>query len=331
MLARVARSRWKYLALVLLLIGLAVVGVLWYQYQTTKKPIQELPAVPWVPPAIAKQPPHYLLSIYGLGRPMDVAVKGGRIYVTDAGSERVIRVFDRDGNLLNTFAPPDTTALNRHPLYLALDPQGRVYVSDRIRKTIDIFSADGTYEGTFTPADIPPEEWMPLALAFDHEGNLYVTLVSPGKHQVAVFDSSGNLKLRFGREGKAEGEFWYPNGIAADDQGRIYVSDSNNGRVQVFDDQGQLLYAIRRGYAKGDLAFPRGIALDDNNRLFVVDAVRHSVNVYDVSGTPVFIHSFGAAGIGNGEFFFPNALGVDRSSRIYVTDRQNGRIQVWSY
>jgi len=324
-----------WLKMVVVLIFLAALGwvlLLLVQFcteETTTGPSDSVPGVT----DQDKGAPKYVRSLYDVARPLGVAVSGdGNIYVTESAGERFIRVFNRDGKLLNSLVAPGTTERDRLPLYVAIGGQGRVYVSDGLRNTIDIFNADGSYNGAFAPtAAIPAEEWVPLALAFDRKGDLYVTLASEARHQVAVFDSSGNLKLRFGQQGQGDGEFWFPNGIAADSQGRIYVSDSNNGRVQAFDAQGKFLYAIRRGYAKGDLSFPRGITVDDKNRLFVVDTVRHAVNVYRLADSPAFIYSFGDAGIEDGEFLFPNALALDDSGRLYVTDRENGRIQVWSY
>jgi DNA-binding beta-propeller fold protein YncE len=146
-----------------------------------------------------------------------------------------------------------------------------------------------------------------------------------------VFSPSGELRLQFGSEGKEEGQFWFPNGIAVDDRGRIYVADGTNGRLQVFDKAGKLLYIIPRGYASGDLSMPRGVALDGDGHLLVADTSAHTVKVYDVSGDqPDFIRDIGVNGSGDGEFRFPNGVAL-ADGKIYVTDRENGRVQIWSY
>jgi DNA-binding beta-propeller fold protein YncE len=143
-----------------------------------------------------------------------------------------------------------------------------------------------------------------------------------------VFDSSGALKLEFGTEGKEPGDFWYPNGLAVDGDGRIYVADGDNGRLQVFDAEGSLLYLIPRGFASGDLSMPRGVALDGDDHLLVADTTAHSVKVYDVSGDrPDFLLDIGAD---NGRFRYPNGIAV-AGGRIYVTDRENSRVQIWDY
>ena len=324
------RTKGKLAVLCLLLAALGFVGMLAYQYATTKKPLGEIGALPWVPSGVAKKPPHYLYSIYGLGRPMGVARSGDQVFITDLGEQKAVLVFDSDGKLVNTLAPPGVT--DWMPVYVATDRDGNVYVSDRLRATIDIFGADGSYRGGFLEFGVPEEEWQPLALAFDREGNLYVSLIAPGAHQIAVFSPDGLLKVRFGKEGSQPGQFWFPNGLAVDDRGNIYVADSNNGRVQAFGAEGNLMFVIGRGSDEGGLSMPRGIAVDGQNRLFVVDTVAYEVKVFDVSrARPRLLYTFGAGGIGDGQFFFPNGLTLDSSSRIYVTDRENARVQVWGY
>jgi hypothetical protein len=48
-----------------------------------------------------------------------------------------------------------------------------------------------------------------------------------------VYDSEGNLLLRFGSSGMNPGEFRLPAGICIEDN-HIYIADSINRRIQVF-------------------------------------------------------------------------------------------------
>jgi DNA-binding beta-propeller fold protein YncE len=327
-----SRSLWiKLVVAFLLTVGLVWALLLAVQYWRTRKPIPELPAVPPQVAGLFEEPPSYVGSLYGVERPLGVAVgPDGTVYVTETGAQRQIHVFDADGTEIASFAPPGTTVPGRVPVYVAVSPDGQVYVSDRDANTIYIFSPDGTLVGE-VPAP-QGEEWHPLGLAFDAQGNLYVTDVTPGQHRLLVFSPAGDLILEIGTEGSEEGEFWFPNAIAVDDQGRIYVSDSNNGRVQVFDRSGSFLYQIGRGLARGDLSLPRGIAIDDQERLFVVDTSRQQVQVYDISGSgpPQFVRSFGAAERSGG-FSYPNGVALADDGLVYVTDRENNRVQIWRY
>lgn len=316
------RGRRRLALLAILLLLLLCVGCLWIYYLSTRKP---LPALLPAAPALAQaRSPHFLFSIYGVQTPLGVAVtpEGDRIYVTESGGKRLIKVFDRDGKFLFSFAPPGSTALERAPVYIALAPDGRVFVSDRLDHAIHIYDAGGNYLGDVAA---PGGEtlWAPLGVGFAGD-ELYVTEVV--KHQVFVFDATGTLKLTFGEEGDRPGQFRFPNGIAVDDEGRIYVADGNNGRLQVFDERGRFLYLL------GAMSLPRGVRMDGEDRLYVVDAVAQTVRTFDVRGQRLeSLFDFGNFGLGDGEFNFPNDIAADETGRLYITDRENHRVQVWSY
>ena len=322
----------KLVILLILLIALGWVLLLISQYCQTGDRISDLPGVPPPIAGLFGDEAEYRGELSGIARPLGVAMsEDGRIYVTESAGERMVRVFDRNGKQVAAFARPDSDVLDRVPLYVAISPAGEVYVSDRPNRAIYIYSPDGDYIGTFEHKSVPAEEWQPMGLAFDDEGNLYVTDVTENQHRVLVFDPAGELRLQFGSEGKEEGEFWFPNGIGVDERGRVYVADGTNGRVQVFDRAGKLLYVIPRGYARGDLSMPRGVALDGDGPLLVADTSAHTVKVYDVSGDqPDFIRDIGTSGTGDGQFRFPNGVAL-ADGKIYVTDRENGRVQIWSY
>jgi DNA-binding beta-propeller fold protein YncE len=279
---------------------------------------------------VREGPPKYLFSIYDVQRPLGVAVDpaGQRIVVTESRGARVTKVFDGEGNEIMVLVPPGTDPSERSPTYVAIDRMGTMYVSDRMRGTIDIYDVDGTYLGAFNPGD-EETQWSPLGLTLDDSGDLYVTEVTSLKHRVMVFDASGKLKLEFGKEGKAEGEFAFPNDVAVDSQGRIYVSDSNNYRVQIFDAQGRFLAELGSG-GKEVVGFPRGLAIE-GNYLYVIDTFSHLIRVYDLEQGGRQLFTFGQRGVGDGEFNFPNDLAIDAMGKLYITDRENNRIQVWGY
>ncbi len=327
------RQKWVKLVIVfLLLAALGWVLLLGVQYFLTGRPLTQLPGLPGPVSGLFKEPAQYESSLYGVQRPLGVAVgTDGNVYATESDGERKIHVFNRAGQEVLSFAPPNTEIPSREPLYIAISPKNEIYVSDRFNRAIYIFSSDGKTMSVFQPGPVPAEDWHPMGLAFDSAGNLYVTDVTPEKHRVMVFDSSGALKLQFGKEGQEDGQLWFPNGIAVDGKGRIYVADGDNGRLQVFDAAGKLLSIISRGYGSGDLAMPRGVALDGDGHLLVADTSAATVKVYDISGdSPRFLSDFGEAGSGDGQFSYPNGVAL-ADGKIYVTDRENNRVQIWSY
>jgi DNA-binding beta-propeller fold protein YncE len=318
--AKVRKRRRRKIALLLLII--AIIAYLVYRALSGGSSL----------PIIGSDLPAYDSSIYGVTQPMGVAVSpdGNRVYVTESGGHRLVRVFDSSGDEVGTLKPPGGDW--RLPVYVAVNPDGEdVYVSDRLRETIDVYDSDGKYLKDIKPDGSLGKGANPLGLAFGPEGNLYATDAGGDResHRVLVF-GGGNEPLRKIGE---PGAFWFPNGLAVDSDGNVYVADSNDGRLAIFDSSGKLQASIRRGVGEGDLGLPRGVAIDDG-RLFVSDTTAHVVKVYklgDPAEVPAYVGSFGVEGIADGAFEYPNGIAIAPDGRIYVTDRENNRVQVWSY
>jgi DNA-binding beta-propeller fold protein YncE len=313
------------LLFLLALLGLLTLFSAWYLLY--RKPVTEL-----LPPVGLDEAPHYLFSIYGVDKPMGVAVTatGDRVYVTESSGDRVTKVFDRAGQPIGDLRPP-TDSLPHTPVYLAVDQaSGDVYVTDRVTGSIYIYDASGTYRTTFKPT-VPIPAWQPLGIALASGGDLWVTDLSAPYQRIEVFGRDGALKQTIGEPG----QFDFPNMIAFDAAGNAYVTDSNNGRVIVIDPQGSQVVGISRGANPGALGLPRGIAVDDKGRVYVVDATGQTVHIYrtDLSSDlrPTFTKDFGTEGAANGEFVYPNGVAADTRARVYVTDRENDRVQVWGY
>lgn len=314
----------------LLVILLLIFAALFAWYLLNRKPFSELPGLS------STKLPHYEFSIYGTTTPLGVAANasGDRIYVTESGGKMLVRVYDKAGKPAGILKPPSTTGKEHVPVYVAINPTTQdVYVSDRATAAIYIYDAKGKYLRTFAPKGDLGGKFNPLGLAFGSDGTLYATDVRnvPAKsHRVLVFAPDGKLMHSLG----APGQLSFPNGIAVDSHGNIEVSDSNNGRLVVFNVAGKMLAVIGSGVGEGDLGLPRGVAVDDAARLFVADSSDHQVRVYTIEKSkpmPTYIGSFGSEGTADGTFEYPNGVATDTRAHIYVTDRENNRLQVWGY
>ena len=318
------KRRYLLLLFVLLILLLCVIS-LWMYYLRTRKPITTaLPPAPVVAQVIK---PQYVFSIYGVQRPIGVAVdpSGTRIFVTESAGERLIKVFNRDGDFLFSFAPPDTRPGDRAPVYVAVDTNGRVLVTDRRLFSVLVFDLLGNFIRKVEKPPTGEEFWAPLGIHTNGD-EILITDVTKGEHRVLVLDQDFNLKLSFGSEGQEEGQFWFPNAVVRDVEGRFYVSDGNNGRIQVFSPEGEFLYL------QGGFNLPRGMAIDEEQRLFLADAVGHVIRVFTVAEQPFrSLYELGDLGVGNGEFKYPNDIAVDNTGRLYIVDRENNRVQVWAY
>lgn len=322
------RRRRKFALLGLLGLAVSIFVLIGGFYLITRKPITELP----IPDISSGQLPQYAFSIYGVSRPLGVAVSpsGDRIYVTESDGDRSVKVFDAKGDPVATLRPPKD-AFDHQPVYLALEPQsGDVYVSDRPSGSVFVYTRDGKFARAFKP-EPPIKGWQPLGLAFSPQGDLWVVDLSSPFQRIEVFGLDGTLKKTLGQPD----QFNFPNMVAFDAAANVYVTDSNNGRVVILDQGGKQLATINRGVSVGDLGLPRGVAIDDAGRLHVVDTTAHSVQIYlvgtDKDARPRYVGTIGEEGLQEGAFEYPNGVAVDARARIYVTDRENNRIQVWSY
>lgn len=286
--------------------------------------------LPGLAAAVTAVPPRFLFSINGVSRPLGVAVSpaGDRIYATESDGERETKVFDRDGRPVGSLNPPGTDAATRVPVYVAVSPEGEVYVSDRQSGAIHVYAGGGAYLRAVVAPEGLAGPWAPLALAFDNSGNLLVTNLGQGRHGALVLDREGRLLRQVGEED----QFSFPNGIAVTPSGELLLADSNNGRVVAVDEQGKIAWTLKSAAANGALALPRGLAVDANGRLYVADPVSHAVSAYELGQEKAtLLFTVGGAGIKDGQFSFPNSVAIDRAGRLYIADRENNRVQVWTY
>jgi DNA-binding beta-propeller fold protein YncE len=320
------RRRMAVLLLLAVLAVLLVAVVIWYLW--FRQPITDI-----LPDFLPTNPPAFQSAIYGLDKPLDVAVlaDGSRMIVTQGGGDRATVMLDPLGNELASLVPPPTVAARSTQFYVAINPlNGETYATDRTNGSVFRYSSAGEYVGRFESSP-SMGAWQPLGIAFDAAGNLYVTDAGGASQRVHVFGPDGVLLRDLG----VDAGFNHPNGIAVDAAGNVYVADSTNGRLMVFDPTGAVLGVVPRGPQHGDLGMPRGVAIDAKGRVYVVDSSGQSVQMYRAiqagDTAPLYLTTFGTEGSSDGAFEFPNGIAVDGRGRVYVADWDNDRVQIWSY
>lgn len=256
-------------------------------------------------------------------RPHGIYVQEEKIYVTDPGLF-LVHIFDQKKK--NYFQITDTK--NQHlisPIGVAIDINGKIYISDSYLKKIFIFNDDGKYLGEIGSDKVFER---PTGLAI-YKDRLYV--VDTLGDKILVF-SKDNEKLLycFGQNGKGHGEFHYPTHIFIDASGYIYITDSLNFRVQIFDIDGNFVSSFgKHGDAIGNFSKPKGIAVDSEGHIYVVDSEFDVVQIFDRNGTLLLI--LGGTGLKKGRFLIPGGIFIDKNDYIYVADSYNRRIQIFKY
>jgi tripartite motif-containing protein 71 len=159
---------------------------------------------------------------------------------------------------------------------------------------------------------------------------LFVIILLPALNMILVqsissssFTTSYHFVNQWGSSGSGDGQFSNPSGIAIDSSGNVYVADSNNDRVQKFDNNGKLI----KKWGSGDRQsiYPSGIAIDSSGKVYVTDDYIGRVQKFDSNG--FFIKKWGSSGSGDGQFSNPHGIAIDSSGNVYVADSGNKRIQ----
>jgi uncharacterized protein (TIGR03437 family) len=234
------------------------------------------------------------------------ADSAGNVYVADFQNHRVRRISPSGAiqTVAGTGQPgvrgdggPATTAELNHPLGLATDPQGNLYIADstnhRVRKlTPDglLFTVAGRgvkgYGGDGGAAVLAQFD-TPKALALDMEGNLYVA--DAGNHCVRKVTPFGTITTIAGAGLRGSGTdgspaslnvLDSPGAVAVDSWGRLFIADTGNHRVVMLLD-GSLQSVAGMGVPgfSGDggparaarLDMPSGITFDREGNLFIAD------------------------------------------------------------
>ena len=92
--------------------------------------------------------------------------------------------------------------------------------------------------------------------------------------RILKFDSEGNFIKEWGEIGFRPGQFRTPHALEFDSQGRLYVADRGNHRIQVFDQEGELLEIYTQ--------FSRvsGLFITADDTLYAIDSESAESNHY---------------------------------------------------
>lgn len=151
-------------------------------------------------------------------KPCGLALAGDRLYVGDLANQ-CVRVFNKaTGEVLLTLPAPDApeAAQLRGPTNLAVDDQGRIYVSDTKDFAIKIFDANGKHLRTIGDLGLRPGSFaMPKGIGVDREGRIYV--VDGATSLVQLFNQQGELLMFFaGPDSPGTSACYLPAGLAVD-------------------------------------------------------------------------------------------------------------------
>jgi DNA-binding beta-propeller fold protein YncE len=186
----------------------------------------------------------------------------------------------------------------------------------------------------------------PTDVIVDKNGkNFYV--VDSNNDRISVFEDDGDYDFQYGTfcdivviqdcndnadgaNDDGDGQFENPLSIARDALGKFFVIDSDNERVQIFDDDGEFQSKFGSSDSGLDeyLGSAKGIVIQESTREILVSNIEtDSISVFDSTGGFMFeFDSFN----GNDDFRNPTNMIIDNTNEIlYVSDSGNDRIVIF--
>ena len=166
----------------------------------------------------------------------------------------------------------------------------------------------------------------PYSVVTDSRGRILVSdVAAAGVH---IFDFEQQKYKFLSRRDARKDPMLTPQCVAVDAQDNIYVTDSQSGKIFVFDANGKYRRVI--GSLKGGEGYfkrPTGIAVDSvAQRIYVTDTLRNKIFMMDMQGN--VLQAIGKTGTGDGEFNFPTELRL-HGEDLAVVDAMNFRVQVF--
>ena len=112
--------------------------------------------------------------------------------------------------------------------------------------------------------------------------------------------------------------------------GNVYVVDSDNNRIQKFDEDGAFITKWGSlGGGNGQFIYPAAVATDTAGNVYVTEQKDvwgyDRIQKFDKDGN--FITQWGSEGNADGQFNYPTGVALDAVGGVYVADSGNNRIQ----
>ncbi|HEB93018.1 MAG TPA: 6-bladed beta-propeller [Gammaproteobacteria bacterium] len=206
--------------------------------------------------------------------------------------------------------------------------QGRIYVTDTVKRAILMFDVPGK-DFKLIGTEGPGKLRKPIGIDTAKSGDIYVA--DNSARRAVVFDKDGNFLRAFG----GQNLMTRPSGIAVSpDETRAYVIDTGGIETQehhllIFDAQtGEHLKTIgTRGRDEGDFNLALQVTTAPDGTVYVTDSGNFRVQAFDRDGN--FKLTFGSVGRKSGQFARPKGIASDGNGNIYVADAAFGNFQIF--
>jgi hypothetical protein len=262
------------------------------------------------------------------GNDLDVGMPG-----VDYRWEHNIIVVNANGDIIEDWTQWDKMLRRPHAVYISpYDSQKNVWIVDDYRHAIFKFTNDGKkLLQTIGEPNVPGADdkhfYRPTFMAWLPDGTFFVA-DGYQNTRVVKFDKDGKYLTTWGQRGtppeKRPGYFNNVHGIAVDPQTRrVFVNDRNNGRVQVFDENGK--YLDEWSFGPRPPSDIHMFIITSDRFLWAADRGTSKLLKYDLNGR--FLYSWGTWGDFPGSFWGVHGLSVDQEGNVYTAAVDSGGAQ----
>ncbi len=192
-----------------------------------------------------------------------------------------------------------------HPVGVAVDSVGNVYIADRDNNVIKEWVAASNT--VITP--IPSGFDSPQGVALDSAGNVYID----ANYGVFEWVSVSNAVITLASSG-----LFYPTALALDSLGNVYIANTYYNEVkECLAGSNTLVTLISSG-----LSYPRGLAVDSSGNVYIADQLNNAVKEWVVASNAVIM--LASSGLN-----YPLGVAVDWMGNVYIADTGNNSIKEW--
>lgn len=173
-----------------------------------------------------------------------------RVYLNTDTAQAVL-MFDLDGRHIGAFGQEFASGLHGMAIVRECGGAEYLYLTHTARHEVLKTTLDGTVLTTLAFPEASgiyssPDQYQPTGVAVAPNGNVYVA-DGYGLSWVHQYDPAGSYVRSWGGSGDTDGKFQTPHGIWVDTRAAtptVVVADRENGRLQWFDLDGQLIKAV---------------------------------------------------------------------------------------
>jgi DNA-binding beta-propeller fold protein YncE len=295
-------------------------------------------------PNFLKLPPNLYMG-EGIGVARD---SRGHVYTyTRSGLTRLFE-FDEKGNYVREISPGNYGMEMAHAV--RVDAQDNIWIVDEGTNMVIKFNQEGRptlilgrrpdpFDGLPSAATFNVNQNSPLPyrfdrptdIAFDAAGNFFIA-DGYGNSRVAKYDRNGRFLKTTGSRGNGPGQLNTPHSIQTDAKGNVYVADRGNSRIQVYDNDLNLIKSITGIGAPWAVCItpgPHQYLYSSNSSPESNNSVQMATSgeIYKMELDGTILGKFGKGGKLGGEFSTTHAMDCRNENELIVGEITSWRIQ----